>query len=78
MEEDFSNVKAAEAYRTPEDRCRINNLICSDGDCRRCNFVVDGSLMISLEQVCARMERIMHLMGDEPDHECGCGCHCGE
>ncbi len=76
MDEDFSNVKASEAYRGPEGRCRINNLICDDGDCRRCNFVVDGSLMIALENVCQRMEHIIHLVGGEEDHECGCDCHC--
>ena len=76
MQEDFDNVKACEAYRKNDGRCRINNLICTDGDCRTCNFVIDGSMMITLENVCQRMDMMLHHMGVEP-HECGCGCDCG-
>ena len=80
MQEDVNNVKACEAYRNNETgRCKINNLICDDGDCRKCSFIVDGSLMITLENVCHRMDMIMQHMGiEEHECDCGCDCHCNE
>ncbi len=68
---DPSTVKASEAYRE-NGHCKMNNLICEDGDCRRCSFVTDGSLMIVTDALCHELAHIKALLGDE-----GCGCDCG-
>ncbi|MBE6525694.1 MAG: hypothetical protein IJF47_00130 [Candidatus Methanomethylophilaceae archaeon] len=77
MEEiDYTTIQAKVAYLDPkEGRCRLNHLLCEDGDCRRCNFVVDSSLMLVADSVCRDLAHIKQLMGAEED--CGCGCDCG-
>ena len=71
------------AYLDPEEmRCMINSLICRDGDCRRCSFVSDGSLMYLTDAICNELEIISYLLGedldddDEDDEEIYCGCGC--
>lgn len=72
---DPSTVKATEAYRQ-NGHCKMNNLICTEGDCRHCNFVVDGSIMIALDMIQHELARIRANMGDG-DCGCGCGEDCG-
>lgn len=72
---DITNVKAEAAYRDEESgRCRLNSLICADGDCRRCNFVIDGSLMLTLDTICHELAHIKALLGNDEGCDCGCGC----
>lgn len=73
---DPSTVEAKKAYNE-NGHCKLNNLICEDGDCRRCNFVTDGSLMITLDTLCHELQHIRARLGDSCDAaECGCDCGC--
>ena len=47
---DPSTVEAKKAY-SENGHCKLNNLICDDGDCRQCSFVTDGSLMIRRKDI---------------------------
>ncbi len=79
---DVPEIEAKFAYLDPEEmRCMINNLICRDGDCRRCSFVSDGSLSYLTDSICNELEIIRYLLGEDFDDEddessCGCGCSC--
>jgi hypothetical protein len=77
---DVSMIEAKKAYLDEENgHCRLNNLICTDGDCRRCNFVTDGSLMLVLDTVCHELAHIKQLLGDDEGCSgCDCNCDCGE
>lgn len=71
---DYTKIMANEAYLDKDNRrCRLNHLLCEGGDCRRCNFVVDSSLMLVLENI---MHELKHIQGECDCHE-GCGCDCG-
>ena len=74
-EVDPATVEAKVAYQE-DGHCKLNNLICTDGDCRRCSFVTDGSLMITLQTIHNELKYIEHLMGDESAECDGCGCDC--
>ena len=74
-EMDPSTVEAKKAY-CENGHCRLNNLICKDGDCRQCSFVTDGSLMIVLDNVCHELQHIRARLGDSCDAECDCDCGC--
>ena len=74
---DPSKVEAKKAYNE-DGHCKLNNLICTDGDCRQCSFVTDGSLMITLDALCHELQYIRAHLGDSCNAEdCDCGCDCG-
>ena len=74
---DPRTVKAEKAY-CEDGHCKLNNLICEDGDCRKCSFVTDGSLMITLDTLCHELQHIRARLGDSCDAaDCDCGCDCG-
>lgn len=80
---DVPEIEARVAYLDPEEmRCMINGLKCPDGDCRRCSFVSDGSLMYLTDAICNELEIIKCLLGgDLEDDECCCGsdpCCCDD
>ncbi|MFA5452971.1 MAG: hypothetical protein WC186_09645 [Bacteroidales bacterium] len=72
---DVSNIEVKTAYLDADKtHCKLNGLLCRDGDCRKCNFVIDGSLMLVLDTVCHELAHIKYLLGDEEEPKCGCGC----
>ena len=74
-ERDPSTVEARKAY-CEDGHCKLNNLICTDGDCRQCSFVTDGSLMITLDTLCHELQHIRARLGDSCDGGCDCDCGC--
>ena len=63
MEPDYSKIQAKEAYLIKEEgRCRLNRLLCSDGDCRTCNFITDSSLMLVLDQLHNYLEHVNSII----------------
>ena len=72
---DPSTVEAKKAYNE-DGHCKLNNLICTDGDCRQCSFVTDGSLMITLDTLCHELQHIRARLGDSCDGGCDCDCGC--
>ena len=55
--------------------CRLNHLLCSDGDCRTCNFITDRSLMLVLDAIHNDLEHIKSFIDPNyvPDTS-GCNC----
>ena len=76
MDVDYSKVQAKEAYLIKEEgRCRLNRLLCSDGDCRTCNFITDSSLMLVLDALHNDLEHVKAMIDPSyvPDTS-GCSC----
>lgn len=76
MDVDYSKVQAKEAYLIKEEgRCRLNRLLCSDGDCRTCNFITDSSLMLVVSTLHNDLEHVKSMIDPTyvPDVS-GCDC----
>lgn len=71
---DPSMIEASEAYRE-NGHCKMNNLICKDGDCRKCSFVVDGAMMMTLQTLCNELSMVRKALGFE-DPPCNCEGDC--
>lgn len=76
MDVDYSKIQAKEAYLIKEEgRCRLNHLLCKDGDCRTCNFITDSSLMLVLDALHNDLEHVKSMIDPSyvPDvSNCGC------
>jgi hypothetical protein len=85
-EQQLPDIDAKVAYHDSNlGRCRLNNLKCSGGDCRRCSFVTDASLMLVINDLNTELAHVRMLLGDKCDGEkcgedcdCGCDCDCGK